>query len=201
MVIRVIHGHRTAYVRLYLLYSLHHILSCSQKFLTSQLLVIFLIDYADVIFIPALNKHLLNHVQRIQNSYLRFSYCVHKYDHISVLPESWLKIWQRFILHIYTVLYFLSFTPLYLRRLLQLNSEHHSSFNLLVIRYQNYLSLSIGLLSTAFSYTSVKYFNSLPDSIKIPLCPPSLSSFHSAASRFIASLTVFKRDWQYLNEM
>ena len=129
---------------------------------------------------------------------LRFSYCVRKYDHISLYYQrsDWLKIWQRFILHLSCLVFSLlrSNTPLYLRRLLQLNSEHHSSFNPLVTRYQDYLSFliyrSIKFCAT-FSYTSVKYFNSLPD-LKTS---PSLSSFCFAASRFIASLTIFKQDW------
>jgi len=72
---------RIAYTRL-LLYPLRP-LSCSQKLLTSQLLVISLFDYADVVYVPIINQDLLNRVQRIQNSYFRFSYCVHKYDNIS----------------------------------------------------------------------------------------------------------------------
>jgi len=83
-----LHGHSShtwpywaAYARLCLVYPLHHIFSCSQKFLTFQLLVISLFDYADVIYISALNQHLLNRVQRIQNSCLHFSYCVRKYNH------------------------------------------------------------------------------------------------------------------------
>ena len=59
-------------------------------------------------------------------------------------------------------------TPLYLRRLLQLNSDHHSSFNSLVTRYQDYLSFLIyrsTKFCVAFFYTPVKYSNSLLDSI------------------------------------
>jgi len=116
---------------------------------------------------------------------LCFSYCVRKYDHISPYYQrsGWLKIWQRFIL-CYLVFFLLrSNTPLYLRRLLQLNFEHHSSFNPLVTRYQDYLFFPIHWSTkfcAAFSYTFVKYFNSLPDSIKTSL---SLFFFHFVASR------------------
>ena len=37
--------------------------------------------YAVVVYVPVLNQHLLNRVQRIQKSCLRFFYCVRKYDH------------------------------------------------------------------------------------------------------------------------
>ena len=57
--------------------------------------------------------------------------------------------------------------------------------------------LVVWLFSSSFLTNIVKscislsnIFNSFPDSIKIS---PSLSSFRSVASRFIASLTVFKR--------
>jgi len=45
---------RTAYARLRLLYPLRQVFFCSQKLLTSQLLIISLFDYTDV-YVPALN--------------------------------------------------------------------------------------------------------------------------------------------------
>jgi len=82
--------------------------------------------------------------------------------------------------------------PLCLRCLFQLNSEFHSIFNPLVTRYQDYLSFHyIPIFRTAFSHISVKYFNSVPVSIKTS---SFLSSCFRSASCFIASLTVFKRN-------
>jgi len=55
----------------------------SQEFLTSQLLVISLFDYADVVYVPSLNListksykiiYIIIYIKRIQNSCLRFSY-------------------------------------------------------------------------------------------------------------------------------
>ena len=165
MVIRVTHSCQVSGC-LCLLYLFRHILSCSQKLLTSQLLVISLSDF---VYVPALNQHLLNRIQRIQNFYLHFSYCIRKYDHICPYYQrsDWLKIWQRFIFHLCCLVFFLlrSNTPLYLRRLLQLNSEHHSSSNPLVTRYQDCLSFPIYRsikFCAAFSYISVKHFNFLP---------------------------------------
>ena len=45
---------RTAYARLRLLYPLHQVFFCSQKLLTSQLLIISLFDYTNV-YVPAFN--------------------------------------------------------------------------------------------------------------------------------------------------
>jgi len=51
---------RAAYARLRLLYPLRHILSTQQKLHLSQLLVLSLFDYADIIYVPSLNKCLLS---------------------------------------------------------------------------------------------------------------------------------------------
>jgi len=105
------------------------------------------------------NQYLLNHVQRIQNSCLYFSYCVRKYDHISPYYQrsGWLKICQRFyFLPMPVFSLFHSNIPLYLLRLFQLNSEHNSTFNPFVIGYQDYLSFSIHWsikFRAAFFYT------------------------------------------------
>ena len=68
----------------------------------------------------------INCIQRIQNSCLRFSYCVGKYDHIFPYYQisGWFKIWQHFNLHL-SYLYFLSFTPIFLYIcVVSFNSEH-----------------------------------------------------------------------------
>ena len=61
--IRVTRGRQVsaAYARLRLLYPFCHIFSCSQKLFISQLLVMSLFDYADVVYVPALN-HQLNRI-------------------------------------------------------------------------------------------------------------------------------------------
>jgi len=56
---------RLAYSRLKMLYPLRHILTVPQKLLVTQSLIIFLFDYADVVYIPCLNKCLLHRIQLI----------------------------------------------------------------------------------------------------------------------------------------
>ena len=59
-----------------LLYPLRHILSCSQKLLISQLLFLYLIMLMSFLLLTSVKYNVF------QNSFLRFSYYVRKYDHI-----------------------------------------------------------------------------------------------------------------------
>jgi len=179
---------RLAYSRLKMLFPLRHILSVPQKLLVTQSLIVSLFDYADVVYIPCLNKRLLHRIQLIQNSCLRLSYGIRKYDHISPSYQrsGWLNIYQRFIVHLCCTIYktLHSNTPLYLRDLLHLNIESHSGMSI-DTRHQNLLSCPshhTKKFQNAFSYSSAKFYNSLPPHIR---AETSLSSFKSKLTQFI----------------
>ena len=122
---------RQAYNRLRLLYPSRHILSTTQKLLLSQSLVISLFDYCDVLYSPFLTSRLTSLIQRVQNSCLRFSYCVRKFDHISPLfvKSSWLRMSQRWKLHLCCLVFKIltSSCPTYLYNILRTNLSFHSS--------------------------------------------------------------------------
>jgi len=171
-----------------MLYPLRHILTVSQKLLVTQSLIISLFDYADVVYIPCLNKRLLHRIQLIQNSCLRLSYGIRKYDHISpsFQRSGWLNIYQRFIVHLCCITYktLRLNTPMYLRELLHLNIESHSGLSI-DTRHQNLLSCPshhTRKYQNSFSYSSPKYYNSLPPDIRTKT---SLSSFRSKLSQYI----------------
>jgi len=173
---------RLAYSRLKMLFPLRHILSLSQKLLVTQSLIISLFDYADVVYIPCLNKRLLNRIQIIQNSCLRFTYGIRKYDHISPSYQrsGWLNVYQCFIVHLCCLTYktLCLNTPLYLRELLVLNTESHSGLSMNT-RHQNLLSCPphhTKKYESAFSYLAVKFYNSLPSGILAKTCLPSFKS-------------------------
>lgn len=122
----------------------------------------FYLNYGDTVYIHSFSKQLLNRIQRIQNSCLRFSYDVRKFDHIIpfFFTICWLHVHQCFILHLYcpgfNILH--SETP-YLRNLLYLNFEFHSD----ATHFQDLLSIPLHYFlkfRAAFSYTVAKYFNS-----------------------------------------
>ena len=122
---------RSAFSRMRSLYPSRRILSTSTKLLLCQALIISIFDYADVVYGPCLSSSLLSVVQRVQNSCLRFSYNVRKYDHItpSFQRSGWLKMKQRWIFHLCCLVYKIlaTGTPRYLYELLRSNLSMHSS--------------------------------------------------------------------------
>ena len=121
-----------AFARLRVLYPSRRILSTHTKLSLCQLLVISLLDYADVVYGPCLFTRLSSIVQRIQNSCLRYSYNVCKFDHTSpfFLRSGWLNVRQRWILHLCCIVHkaLESETPIYLNELLCSNSSLHSVY-------------------------------------------------------------------------
>ena len=103
----------------------------SQKLLISQLFVISLFDYADLIYIPTSSQKLLTGVQRVQNSCLRYSFLIYVSMIISPLI-SCAPIGSRCISVMFftcVVSFFVSFILAflrYLRSLLYLNFDLHS---------------------------------------------------------------------------
>lgn len=138
---------RIAFLRFHFLYPFCHILSISQKLLILQMLVIFLFDYANTVYIPALSQKMLNCVQRVQNSCLRFSYNVHKYDHISPLflrsAENTSVSFSTCVTSFLSPLYLLrSGILLYLSNLLHFNSDFYTR-DTPVIRHHDFVSFIV----------------------------------------------------------
>ena len=187
---------RSAFSRMRSLYPLRRTLSTNTKLLLCQALIISIFDYADVVYGPCLSSSRSSVVQRVQNSCLRFSYNVRKYDHItpSFQRSGWLKMKQRWIFHLCCLVYKIlaTGTPRYLYELLHSNLSMRSSgssgssgsmttrhcFDLSVPSHRSCK------FTASFSYISSYYYNSIPPNIR------SLSSFasfkHSARS-FILS--------------
>lgn len=121
----------------------------------------FYLNYGDTVYIPSFSKQLLNRIQRIQTSCLRFSYDVRKFDHIipffyNLLVTCASMFYPSSILSRLQILH--SETP-YLRNLLYLNFEFHSD----ATHFQDLLSIPLHYFlkfRAAFSYTVAKYFNS-----------------------------------------
>ena len=179
---------RSAFARLRFLYPSRRILSTHIKLSLCQSLVISLLDYADVVYGPCLTTRLSAIVQRIQNSCLRYSYNIRKFDHISplFLRSGWLKVRQRWILHLCCIVHKVlhSETPIYLNELLCSNSSMHSVHAPSTRRGAD---LSVPAHRTvkftaSFSYLSSLYYNSLPLDIR-SLTP--MSAFKCAARSFI----------------
>ena len=181
---------RSAFARLRFLYPSRRILSIHTKLslYVCQSLVISLFDYADVVYGPCLTTHLSSIVQGIQNSCLRYSHNVRKFDHILpfFLRSGWLNVRQRWILHLCCIVHkaLESETPIYLRELLCSNSSWHSVYAPSTRRGAD---LSVPAHRTvkftaSFSYLSCFYYNSLSLEIR---SPSSIPAFKCAVRSFI----------------
>lgn len=179
---------RAAYIRLRKLYPLRHILSISQKLLVSCSLVVSLFDYADVVYVLFLSAQLLQRIQRIQNSCLRFAFGIRKFDHITPAFErsGWLAMHQRYILHICCLTHsvLLHCSPSRLYSLLQTVADSRSA-SARDTRWQHLLAIPVHhteRFRAIFSYSAVKYYNILLANIR---SETSLLSFLTRMENYI----------------
>ena len=110
-----------AHYRLKQVYPARHFLSTGSKLLLSHALILSLFNYVNTVFGPCISVRTAGRIQRIQNSCLRFSYGIRKYDHISPAMQlsGWLNMRQRWILHLCCITHKIlhTDTPVYLREL------------------------------------------------------------------------------------
>ncbi|KAG7310166.1 hypothetical protein JYU34_004718 [Plutella xylostella] len=130
-----------------------------------------ILDYADVCYLD-LTEALLNKLERLQNTCIRFIFGLRKYDHVSGYRAKlkWLPIRDRRNLRILCLLFSILHepnSPSYLKSMFNFLSDTHnrhlrSSHNLL-------LSLPLhrsGFMLNSFSVTAVRLWNDLPESIR-----------------------------------
>lgn len=132
-------------------------LSTPQNLLVSLLHILSLFDYADVAYVSALSQQLLNRIQGIQHSCLRFSYGARKFDHFRVR-------------NLYVVSYTVTLSFMSIIRQPQITK---TAYLCLCTTLPNFVLPSPTLLSNTLMI-SIRSSNSLP-------------SFRIAAAEFIAS--------------
>lgn len=130
-----------------------------------------ILDYADICCVN-LNEDLLNKLDRLLNSGIRFIYDLKKYDHISQyrLKLKWLPIRERRYCRILGLLYNIlndPSSPCYLKEEFHFLAETHS----LNLRSKKSLVLATPLHRTSFVdnsfvVTAVRLWNELPSNIK-----------------------------------
>ncbi|KOB76606.1 putative RNA-directed DNA polymerase from transposon BS [Operophtera brumata] len=87
---------RKFYATLHSIIRLKHFLPTSTKISLVNSLLLPIIDYADVAFLD-LSEDLLNKLDRLMNTCIRFIFCLRKYDHVSIFRAKlkWLQIRER----------------------------------------------------------------------------------------------------------
>lgn len=163
---------RSAYTKLKLLYPYRGHLSDEAKLALSQSLIMSNLLYAGIVYVPFLNKQNLRRLQNIQNSCLRFSYGIRKFDHITPAFQkaNWLQMNKIWIPTLCTLVHrtLQSSYPVYLRALLTTFADNPFHRERLT-RIGNTLYCPMYTSSkfeSSFSYTAYKYYNSLPSNLR-----------------------------------
>lgn len=161
------------------------ILSNELKLKLCDSLILSALSYCDTVYWPSLLKRDQVSLQKIQNSCLRLSFNLRKFDHISsALHDSkWLTLNERYQLHMACLVF----------KMVKIQSPHYL-FEKLVrgTNIHNCPTRSCHLFTVprhttaqfekSFSYNSVKIFNNLPSHIR---SLPSIASFREQVRTLI----------------
>lgn len=145
------------------------ILSTDLKLKLCDSLILSTLAYCDVVYWPALLKKDQESLQKIQNSCLRFSYSLRKFDHISgkLLESNWLTLAERYKLHLACLIYKINRKqkpPYLFEKLVRGVDIHHRT-----TRYCNLYNVpkhNTAQFERSFTYNAVKIYNSLDRHIK-----------------------------------
>lgn len=145
------------------------VLSTDLKLKLCDCLILSALSYCDTVYWPALLKRDQNSLQKVQNSCLRLSFNLRKFDHISnALHDSkWLTLNERYQLHMACLMYKIIKieNPNYLFTKLVRGSDVHNcptrSCHLFTVPKH-----TTAQFQKSFSYNSAKIFNNLPSQIQ-----------------------------------
>lgn len=161
-----------AYGILRVLYPYRQILDRKLKLQLCDSLVLSSLSHANTVYGPCLNDNIEKKVQRVQNSCIRFSYGLRKFDHISAAfnDSQWLDMKQRWLSQlICLILKVISTdTPSYLRDEMKFLGDCHSRASL-VTRHSNLMVVPRHFktkFESSFSYLCPTLYNNLPDTIR-----------------------------------
>lgn len=181
----VSHLIQKSYSKLKVLYIHKDKLTTDVKLKLCDSLILSYLAYCDVLYWPALLRKDKVRLQRLQNSCVRFSYNLRKYDHISgrFSDSKWLNLDERFRFHMACLVYKIDMfkTPRYLYdKLTKVSAIHNrpTRNNSLYAAPRH----STSLFERSFSHNAVKIFNQLPPTLK------SLTSLNSFRKQVKASI-------------
>ena len=161
---------KKAYSNLKFIYSIHKILDKKSKIMLCNSLVLSHFDFADVVYNFCITKVEEKRIQKIQNSCVRLIFGLRKYDSVSLKIKeiSWLNMRERRVLHsccLYQrVIY--SGIPIYLYKKIEFCGDIHqlNTRNRKLILPPKH---STTLYKRSFSYNIFKYYNMIPNEVKI----------------------------------
>ncbi len=175
-----------AFYKLKHLYRSKTFLSIEVKLRLCDSLILSAFNYCDFLF-SNMSLALQSKIQRIQNSCLRYSYSIRKYDHISpyLVQSGWLNMSYRRACHGLSLVYKIvhKLVPDYvIEPISSLNIQHSYA-----TRHQHLpVPLCRTSIKSSFFYSEyIKKYNSLPESIK---SSTSLSSFKTSIKLYYLSI-------------
>lgn len=158
-----------SFIKLKTLYIHKDILAQNIKLRLCDSLILSLLDYANVLYWPALTVASRSSLQKLQNSCIRFCYGLRKFDHItpSLLASGWFSLAERYRIHLGTLVYKINKfkEPVYLYDKLVRGRDIHNR----VTRYNELFQIprhSTAAFQRSFTYNAIKTYNNLPPIIK-----------------------------------
>ena len=176
-----------AYGSLRTLYRFKRFLSESAKKSLCEALVLSHFNYCDCLF-PSLNKSLVEKIQKVQNSCVRFIYNLRKYDrdHISPLlvKLGWLNMSNRRLLHSYSIMFKIDkkLAPQYLIDLVPRNMSVHNYNTRAANNFRN-CKCNLATKQNSFFPKIPSLYNKLPPALK--LCK-NISVFKKQCKAYIS---------------
>lgn len=176
-----------AYSRLKSIFPFRSGLCNSIKLNLCRSLVLSIIEYCDTVYVPNLRMIDLNRLRLLQNSCVRFSYGIRKFDHISQhrIMCNMNSVYNNMLVHFLIFLHKVVLTgePDYLFAKLLWRDTSIGHFNL-----RNHDQISIprhrtNKFKSSFSYMAAKWYNKLPVEFK----SLNLISFKSKIKGFLDS--------------
>ena len=159
-----------SFTKLKTLYIHKDILPLHIRLRLCESLIVSYLDYANVLYWPALTLASRNSLQKLQNSCIRFSYGLRKFDHVtpSFIAAGWFYLAERYRIHLSTLVYKINKEkePVYLYEKLVRGHDVHNR----VTRHNNLFRIprhSTAAFQRCFTYNAIKIGNNLPLSLKV----------------------------------
>ena len=176
---------RSSYGILRVLFANKSVLNQRSRLLLSNALILSRFNHCDTVYGPCISSEVARRIQRVQNSCLRFSYGIRKYERIShtLLLCGWLDMESRRRLHAAALYSRVIGTkcPQYLFAKITFRTDVHH----LNLRRRNLITVPIHraqLFKRSFTYCVASLWNSLPSGLKLLSVPAFKRSYRAILS-------------------
>ena len=174
-----------AYGKLRHAYRFKHFLSSQAKWRLSETYILSQFNYGDIV-LQGLSNQLINKIQKVQNSCIRYSFGLRKYDHVSNTRKinKILRMQDRRLLHSLTLMFKITknIAPIYLCN----RVTYHSALHNYNTRHKHEIVTPFArsrARTFSFFINIAKIFNELSRAVKIT--DTSISTFRSKCISYL----------------